>query len=349
MNTSNLINKKIIIYAETSIDKNTITKLLPNAFIDCAIKAGSLISAVSQGYQIAIIIDGYFNFTRAIWHKEILWAIKQGVTVVGCASMGALRASELDSFGMIGCGYIYNAYKNKLTDDDSEVALHYYKTEKQTLATLPLINFRYLFERLKKQKKITPQTAYDCFKQIQAVFYKRRTWQALETLFDPPLFNLIKTNYVDIKYTDAFDCLKNLSALLSRHANKDFYLPHSLFLKRLISDVSQKDEFSQLKESLTNNQAKSDRVEHQDNKRIDELMKLTHLEKPLISLAYHLILDKDLQLTATGFKQSLERFRLINHLQQGEEFKLWCQKKQLDFSVIEQTFKDYFLLKRILS
>ena len=38
------------------------------------------------------IIDGYFQQVPSVWHKEILWAMAQGVHVFGSASMGALRA-----------------------------------------------------------------------------------------------------------------------------------------------------------------------------------------------------------------------------------------------------------------
>src|SRR5258708_5321121 len=56
------------------------------------------------------IIDGYFEGVPTVWHKEILWAMAQGIHVVGAASMGALRAAELKDFGMEGVGPIYEAF-----------------------------------------------------------------------------------------------------------------------------------------------------------------------------------------------------------------------------------------------
>src|SRR5215471_16759549 len=53
------------------------------------------------------IIDGYFDGMPAVWHKEILWALTQGIHVFGSASMGALRAAELHEFGMRGIGRIF--------------------------------------------------------------------------------------------------------------------------------------------------------------------------------------------------------------------------------------------------
>ena len=75
------------------------------------------------------IVDGYFQWAPAVWHKEILWAIGQGVHVFGAASMGALRAAELAPFGMRGVGRIFEAYRDgslgrrQPFEDDDEVAV----------------------------------------------------------------------------------------------------------------------------------------------------------------------------------------------------------------------------------
>ena len=69
------------------------------------------------------LIDGYFERVPAVWHKEILWALSQGIHVFGSASMGALRAAELAPFGMIGVGAIFEAYRDGILEDDDEVAV----------------------------------------------------------------------------------------------------------------------------------------------------------------------------------------------------------------------------------
>jgi hypothetical protein len=70
------------------------------------------------------LIDGVFYNRAAVSHREIIDAVRSGVTVVGGSSMGALRASELDGFGMIGVGKIYACLKQGLIEADDEVALH---------------------------------------------------------------------------------------------------------------------------------------------------------------------------------------------------------------------------------
>ncbi len=116
--------------------------------MSCVVFAGPTLSAadgrrlldaeflppVAQGdvYRVACgrpwgigIIDGYFERMPSVWHKEILWAMKQGVHVFGAASMGALRAAELELFGMRGVGEVYEAFRNGELTDDDEVAVHH--------------------------------------------------------------------------------------------------------------------------------------------------------------------------------------------------------------------------------
>ena len=83
---------------------------------------GSIFQAAILHPRVIGIIDGRFDSVPSIWHKEILWAMSQGIHVFGAASMGALRAAELSAFGMTGVGSIFQAYTNgELEDDDEHV------------------------------------------------------------------------------------------------------------------------------------------------------------------------------------------------------------------------------------
>ena len=85
---------------------------------------GSVFRAVLEHRPAAIaIIDGAFAQRPAVRHKEILWALSQGVAMHGAASMGALRAAELAPFGMVGHGLIYRWYRRTPLADDEEVAV----------------------------------------------------------------------------------------------------------------------------------------------------------------------------------------------------------------------------------
>ncbi len=84
---------------------------------------GDIYSLVpSKPFAIGLV-DGYFERVPAVWHKEILWALSEGVHVFGAASMGALRAAELADFGMVGIGTIFEDFARGALQDDDEVTL----------------------------------------------------------------------------------------------------------------------------------------------------------------------------------------------------------------------------------
>ena len=60
------------------------------------------------------LIDGYFHQTAAVWHREILYAMSEGIHVFGASSMGALRAAELHGLGMRGIGTVFEAYRQNV-------------------------------------------------------------------------------------------------------------------------------------------------------------------------------------------------------------------------------------------
>ncbi|MFO1068586.1 MAG: TfuA-like protein [Geminicoccaceae bacterium] len=88
-------------------------------------------AAVTLRPSVIGLVDGVFRDAPAVWHKEILFALEQGIHVLGAASMGALRAAELWPFGMEGVGRIYAAFRDGRLDpadaepfeDDDEVAV----------------------------------------------------------------------------------------------------------------------------------------------------------------------------------------------------------------------------------
>ena len=85
---------------------------------------GSVLRAIlDHRPAIVAIVDGVFAQRPAVRHKEILWAMANGVEVHGAASMGALRAAELAPYGMVGHGFVYRWYRRTPLADDEEVAV----------------------------------------------------------------------------------------------------------------------------------------------------------------------------------------------------------------------------------
>ncbi|MCG5483934.1 MAG: TfuA domain-containing protein [Sinorhizobium meliloti] len=86
-------------------------KILDAIYLQPAAQGDVLLAAHAFRPRAMILIDGQFEDRPAVRHKEILWAMAQGIVVIGAASMGALRAAELDAFGMIGVGLVYRWYR----------------------------------------------------------------------------------------------------------------------------------------------------------------------------------------------------------------------------------------------
>jgi len=87
------------------------------------VSLGDVARVGRAGPAAILIVDGFFESVPAVWHKEILWSMEQGTHVFGAASMGALRAAELHTFGMVGIGRIFEWFRDGLLDADDEVAV----------------------------------------------------------------------------------------------------------------------------------------------------------------------------------------------------------------------------------
>ena len=87
-------------------------------------KCGDILEAAlgSPKPQQILLIDGVFHQSLSVWHKELVYALLEGIVCIGAASMGALRAAELWRYGMIGIGEIFERYKAG-EEDDSLVAM----------------------------------------------------------------------------------------------------------------------------------------------------------------------------------------------------------------------------------
>ena len=150
---------------------------------------GDVYRAVSVLRPRAIgIIDGYFQWAASVWHKEILWAIHQGVHVFGAASMGALRAAELAAFGMQGVGRIYEAYRDGVLagcgdepfEDDDEVAVTHGPAESGYLAASEaMVNIRCTLAGAETAGAISAATRVRLAAIAKALYFPDRSYESL--------------------------------------------------------------------------------------------------------------------------------------------------------------------------
>lgn len=174
---------------------------------------GDVLAAVQKGARVIGIIDGGFEYTAPVWHKEILYALSRQVRVFGGASMGALRAAECGIFGMVGVGRIYREYATGATVDDADVALLHGPIELAYKAlTVPLVNVRATLDALESRQMLKHEHRVELETAAGNLFFKKRTWSAIVASADvsadkQALLSLLRSNEVDQKRADALAVL----------------------------------------------------------------------------------------------------------------------------------------------
>lgn len=135
------------------------------------------------GFDPLIIIDGEFGQNLSVSPKEILGAIRGGRRVIGASSMGALRASELDSFGMIGVGWIYKLFTSAVVRCDDDVALTFSPYDFSPF-TVPLVNVLYSVETAVADGLMSVEEQKNVSQQARAIFYVDRDLESVANIFE---------------------------------------------------------------------------------------------------------------------------------------------------------------------
>lgn len=193
------------------------------------------------------LIDGRFETCPAVWHKEILWALTQGIPVYGAASMGALRAAELYPFGMIGVGAIYERYRSGEWEDDDEVAVVHSPVQLgyQPL-TVAMADIRATLDSAAEAGIVSPRAAGLLTAFAKSLFFKDRTWAAV--LAHPsiakasrrvgrPLAEWLPENRVEQKRIDALamvGIMREHSSVRKRRVRPAFDFQDTAHWRRLI-------------------------------------------------------------------------------------------------------------------
>ena len=214
---------KIIIYTGLSLSFDEAKEILDShddveVIYKRPIKRGDLGHDIKENPDIIGIIDGVFHQNSSVGHKEILNVINKGITVVGASSMGALRASELDTLGMTVIGYGYEQYATGKVASDDDVAV---MLDSETLEALsePLINMEYVFENAVSENIITENQKDELIKIAKSTFYPKRNYS--QTLNSSSLDNETKSKLidfirrsVDIKKEDAKELITYIANMI---------------------------------------------------------------------------------------------------------------------------------------
>lgn len=207
---------------------------LPGLTVRPPAKQGDIYRATLARPKVIGLIDGYFEGVPSVWHKEILWALSQGIHVFGSASMGALRAAELDSFGMIGIGRIYQWYRDGHLEDDDEVALIHGPSESGFLPlSEPMVNVRSTCEAAIAAGIIDSPRAEAILSAAKLMHYRERNWKTLLAAAElrwPGVEEFIRwlaTARVDQKQLDAAALIAEVLASVDKSVLPE--IPHFRF------------------------------------------------------------------------------------------------------------------------
>lgn len=72
-----------------------------------------------------LITDGVFGSTLSVSPVECLRVLQKGWLLLGSSSMGALRAADCNSAGMVGIGHVYMGYQLGYYKSDADVSVVY--------------------------------------------------------------------------------------------------------------------------------------------------------------------------------------------------------------------------------
>jgi hypothetical protein len=169
---------RVHVFHGPSVTSDEVARILPDARSHPPVRHGDLLALDCRVGDVVLIIDGVFHATAPVRHKEILRLLAEGVSVVGAASMGALRAAELYPYGMQGVGRIFEMYRDGVIDGDDEVAVAHTSDDARPL-TVALVDIRGRLDEAVRAGMLTPAEADRLLGLARSIPYPHRNRGAL--------------------------------------------------------------------------------------------------------------------------------------------------------------------------
>ncbi len=306
--------RTIVVFLGPSLSINDARNTLRARYFS-PVQCGDVLRVRRLRPRVIAIIDGLFETTAAVWHKEILLALDEGIAVFGAASMGALRAAELAPFGMIGIGKIFEAYRDGVYTDDDEVALlHGTSAYGYPEMSEAMVNIRATVAKAIRAGVISPESGERVIQCAKDTFFHERSlhgaiervWGANATGDEPRRFlRFIKQGgYVNQKRLDASALLHHISGLRSmpprRHDDATSAHP-SCFILKLQAEVMCRP-FASSETDLPN----AERVA-QEARLLGSTYRLMRRLAQLMSIAHAIALSRGISVTRRDLLRNYAR------------------------------------------
>jgi TfuA protein len=207
---------KPIVYLGPTLNREEASKILDADYRDPAKKGDFLrLSHTSDEKKYVGFIDGVFLHDYPPSPIEVYHlATRKNIELIGASSLGALRAVELEKFGMKGIGKIFQLFKNGILDADDEVAVTFVR-DKNILQSEALIDIRFNLFLAYKKGIITNQTKKRFVKIAKNIYFPFRNYEDIIRLTEeqfPSIHDELE-NFRDY-------ILKNRDSLKARDAKK---------------------------------------------------------------------------------------------------------------------------------
>ncbi len=205
------------VFVGPTLAASTVRRLAPDAMIHHPVRHGDLLRLPLELGDTVVVIDGYYHHAAPVRHKEILQLLATGVSVVGCASMGALRAAELERYGMVGSGVVFGMYRDGVIDGDDEVAVAHSEGPEYRRFSLPLVNLRHAARVAEAADVLSPGEHANVLTAARAFPYTTRTWRAIGSVAPGEVaklraFLVERPEHADRKAADAEEVLSRLAS-----------------------------------------------------------------------------------------------------------------------------------------
>jgi len=309
------------------------------------IEQGDILRLVERLPDVIGIIDGQFFHAPAVLHREILFALERGVRILGAASIGALRAAELDGFGMEGIGEIYRWYRAGTIDSDDEVAvLHATAADAFRPLTEALVTIRHNLGRARRRGVISRRATVAALSTMRRLHFTRRTYAAL---FDAvplgerdALVRFVEREAVDLKRQDARLLVRTIARRIAGAAT---------WPRRVRVRLNQTSLFHQYRREYVGRQIDGCHVPD------DLALKLARLLSPSFPRFYArvsrrcLVLDEaaERSLMPAAEAKLVGRFCRERRIRPGAALESWRQRRLLSWPELIQTLRERDLENRI--
>jgi hypothetical protein len=182
--------KNVVVFVGPSLDPEKARTILEADYRPPAKKGDliKLIMSLDEKETVVGLIDGYFLLDYPPTPIEVYQLIvRPNTVVIGSSSIGALRAVELEKFGMIGIGKIFQLFKLGKLDADDEVAVTF-SQDSYRLQSEAMVDIRYNLYLSLKRGFVDKETKDAIAKVAKSIYFPFRTYQNIieETIKNYP-------------------------------------------------------------------------------------------------------------------------------------------------------------------